>query len=369
MKKSIFRLALLAFITFSIIFSISASAQVIVQNGSRVNNYARFDTAVNHAQAGDTLYLSELNNNIGSYSSYYGSGGLTINKELHIFGTGIHPDSTLASGISYLHGDILLTQGASHFSISGVYIDNIYIGKTYRDTISYVDINRCYISAQIVVNGSSNGYTYISNLLIRQNICGKINSDADYYYVSNCTVSNNIATEIAYFGNNSVVSNNVLIDSVGYYWGGSSKIGDLFENNYATIENNIILSSKIDSNLNLDATYKNNLTISKIINPCSSCSFSGNLVQSKDSIFTNFGLYDLVNNPPQLIRYNFHLKTGCKGIGKGSDGNDIGIYGGLYPWKDGDLPINPHIQSKSIGTTLDASGNLKVNVTVEAQQK
>ena len=77
----------------------------------------------------------------------------------------------------------------------------------------------------------------------------------------------------------------------------------------------------------------------------------------------------MVNDPAQLIRYNFHLKSVCKGIKAGADGTDMGIYGGMYPWKDGDLPINPHIVSKNIGTTLDASGNLKVNVTVEAQQK
>ena len=365
MKKSIFLLVFPAIAFLLTIFNTSVSAQVIVENGSRVNNYTRFDTAVNHAMSGDTLYLSELNNNIGTYSSYYGSGGFHISKQLHIFGTGIHPDSTVASGISYLQGDIIFDFGASGSSISGVYLDDIYLGQLYKkDTVTNIDINRCYITNSIVPAGA-----WITNILIRQNICGQINCTPNGNNNANWTISNNIAYHVGYLGDNSLIANNVLIDTGTFLYSGSYYIGDIFGNNNTIIENNINLATRIDTNYNLNCTYKNNLTLVPIKNNCSACISSSNIVQHKDSLFTNFGTYDMVNNKSQLIRYNFHLKTGCKGIGAGSDGNDIGIYGGLYPWKDGDLPVNPHILSKSIGTTLDASGKLKVNVTVEAQQK
>ena len=52
----------------------------------------------------------------------------------------------------------------------------------------------------------------------------------------------------------------------------------------------------------------------------------------------------------------------------GDDGTEVGIYGGLVPFKEGAVPINPHISQKSIQTTTDSNGLLNIYFTVEAQQ-
>lgn len=50
----------------------------------------------------------------------------------------------------------------------------------------------------------------------------------------------------------------------------------------------------------------------------------------------------------------------------GTDGTEIGIYGGDTPFTD--VPSNPQITSKQIATQSDANGKLAVKITVEAQK-
>ena len=66
---------------------------------------------------------------------------------------------------------------------------------------------------------------------------------------------------------------------------------------------------------------------------------------------------------------NFHLRPGCLGKNAGTDGTDLGIYGGSFPWKNGSLPPNPHIQTKNISSATDPIGNLNVNIKVKAQER
>ena len=64
---------------------------------------------------------------------------------------------------------------------------------------------------------------------------------------------------------------------------------------------------------------------------------------------------------------DYHLQNDCVGINSGNDGTDIGIYGTIEPFIDGGVPINPHIQFKSIGTSTNAEGDLPINIKVAAQ--
>jgi hypothetical protein len=64
---------------------------------------------------------------------------------------------------------------------------------------------------------------------------------------------------------------------------------------------------------------------------------------------------------------NLHLQNICPGVGAGTDGTDMGIYGTASPFKDGALPHVPHISRMDAATGTDASGNLPVSVRVAAQ--
>ncbi|MBK9793187.1 MAG: hypothetical protein IPP60_08805 [Sphingobacteriales bacterium] len=76
-----------------------------------------------------------------------------------------------------------------------------------------------------------------------------------------------------------------------------------------------------------------------------------------------------VSNPNFSSLFDYHLKSTSSGKNAGTDGTDIGIYGGAYPYKEGAVPPNPHISTKSIAPTSAANGTLPVNIKVLAQDR
>jgi hypothetical protein len=63
---------------------------------------------------------------------------------------------------------------------------------------------------------------------------------------------------------------------------------------------------------------------------------------------------------------NFALK-GSVGKDGGTDGTDIGIYGGSSGFSDSARPPGPRIVSKKVGSQTDADGNLRVEIKVSTQ--
>jgi len=94
----------------------------------------------------------------------------------------------------------------------------------------------------------------------------------------------------------------------------------------------------------------------------------------------SIGINNIVNQTQSTIFVNqsgnsfsydddYHLQSTCPGKNAGRDGTDIGIYGGASPWKEGSIPFNPHIQTLNISPVTNSSGNLNVNIQVEAQPR
>ncbi|MCX7862829.1 MAG: hypothetical protein N2449_07520, partial [Bacteroidales bacterium] len=102
-----------------------------------------FSDAYNAAQNGDTMYLS------GGYF-----WPVAINKRLVIFGAGHFPDSTAATGVTYIQGNLELNPDADSLYLEGLYINgNIqYSGGDLK--IDYLIIRRCMIVGALVLNGN-----------------------------------------------------------------------------------------------------------------------------------------------------------------------------------------------------------------------
>lgn len=64
-------------------------------------------------------------------------------------------------------------------------------------------------------------------------------------------------------------------------------------------------------------------------------------------------------------KYSYKLKEGNASIYVGSDGKEVGLYGGDYPFSK--IPSNPQILSKEIDVQTTTDGKLKVSVKIEAQ--
>jgi len=77
---------------------------------------------------------------------------------------------------------------------------------------------------------------------------------------------------------------------------------------------------------------------------------------------------NVVDNQSYNYKSDYNLRSSSPGKNAGSDGKDIGLYGG-YGWKNGALPIGPNITDHDIAAQADTNGKLRIKVTVKAQEK
>lgn len=308
-----------------------------------------FLNAYNAASAGDTIYLPGFNFSNAQPSS--------IDKEIHLIGTGHFPDSTQATGRTILSG-LNIKDGADKSHFEGIY----FTGSLSFETDNAVDsviIKRNRIDGTVAFN-SSVGNNKCKGVEIYDNSIG---NSIDCNNAEAINIHNNILSSGSYYVGtvmnarlNSHIHNNVMF--VYYY---SSAI---YNSEYCLVENNIMIpihgSCANYSGTNY-CTFKNNILIG---DPTGDTyhTWTNNYVNlSAASLINHFNSYGLDN------LNNYHLVNPLTYLG--SDGTETGIYGGASPYKEGAITSNPHIQSKSIANQTDVNGNLNVNIKVSAQDK
>ena len=333
----------LILILITAVYTAKAQNLIAVQHsGSIPAFYTSLDDAVTNAQNGDTIYLPG-----GAFT--FSSG--IINKELHIIGVGHNPDSTFATGMTKINvlNNIYLVSGANNSSFDGLYINNgnIYAGTNSSDEdVDNITIIRCHITGNILLSALSTNWV-VSNNIIDRDIYGMYHSNNSIYAQSNY-ISNNIIEACYYFGPNNQFKNNFFF---AYYF-------PLSQFKSCVIENNLFQYSSLNVQ---SCTLNNNIFMGNYILP-SDCIGSNNIInQTQSSIFVNY------SGNGFSYTDDYHLKSTCAGKNAGTDGTDIGIYGGAFPWKEGSVPHNPHIINKTIGGTTNSNGALPVNIKVSAQ--
>ena len=295
----------------------------------------QFTDAYNAANSGDTIYLP---------------GGLitsipSINKKLTIFGVGYHPDSTLATNQTTLSGLNFYTNSDSSF-IAGINFTS-GLSTATNESVSYLIVTRCSFAGFTFNGNQTNPCT---NVTLKENIIkgNIILNNAQY-----CDISNNICENEIQNGVYNAILNNVLLHN-GYY--------ATFSNvDNSMISNNIIfkVTGGYPAIYNSDnSTFSNNIfvdTLTAGTNTFVDNSFNVDI----STVFVNQtgNLFDFT--------HDYHLVNPASY--QGTDSTEIGIYGGLYPFKDGTLPKNPHIRSKSIATQTATNGDLNIQFEVAAQ--
>lgn len=342
------KLLLIAF--FSFIFNVKSQDLIAIQNGSTPSFYSDLSEAIEAAVSGDTLYIPGRNYVVNA----------TINKSIHLIGVGINPNFSNATGVTTIASSsislpqLVLGDNADGGSITGIHFTtNYYNGNPYTNIILDVDatvsnflIDRCYFGSN--VSGK------ITNSLIKQNIF----RHRSYFNAEsgNTVVTNNIFCDRSNNFISCLVSNNVFLFGAQYY--------EAIDATNSIIENNILPP-------NYAFDYVNNCNIRNNVNGernnvSGTNIYSGNFVENVELI-TVFINYSSVTNAINFTA-DLHLPDNSPYKNVGSDGKDLGIYGGRFPWKDGSIPFNPHIVSKNISGSTDENGNLPVEIEVEAQQ-
>lgn len=339
MKKTIFLAAI-------IVFAITVNAQKVAlhtASGTQFfNGTSGFVNAYQAASAGDTIYLPG-----GGYTS---PG--TINKKLLVFGAGHYSDSTQVTSKTIVTGSITLSEDADGFHIEGVDITGSIITSS-NHAVDQIIIKYCRLQGGLDLRGDRSNPS-INLLLVNSVLQGSLRlSNAENAGIYNSIFQSDI---IETFGNH--IQNNIFLlnnrSSTVYRY---TITGD---NN--VLENNIFLRTQdreIAGNTNI---LKNNVTPKEIPywaeNPITENNYTNVPV---DGIF--------VDQTGNVFDYahDYHLQLPETYVGV--DGSQVGIYGGIFRYKEGAVPSNPHFSRKSIAASTDANGLLHIEIDVAAQDK
>jgi hypothetical protein len=304
-----------------------------------------FIDAYNASIAGDTIYLP------GGAFDAPGS----FDRPLTIIGAGFHPDSTSATLSTHVNGNITLATGADGISFEGIYFNDAF-NMPYNQVVNDLVVRRCLITGAMDMASSSVTQLARNNISVLESI---LLSNLDFQGVQNSLVSNCIVQGRLY-----------------------SSVGNLIQNNLFLAQ-----ASSSSSTQYIVQASNNNQFINNIFNNPNSYVLIGNGNFFYNNLFA-FELPILGGNPTQDANYlgidvstvyvnqtgalfsfedDYHLLPSASMDYLGSEGSEIGVYGGMFPAKEGYVPQNPHISSKNIAPNTDNNGLLDVQIRVNAQ--
>jgi len=353
MKAKFYSLAAAIALLFSTTFS--HAQVVVVQHGSSASVFSNLDSAMTAASAGDYLYLSGglfiVHGIIGS-----GTDSIHFYKPLHIIGAGINADSTTVTGTTVIQaavtasnfGTVIIGSGADGSTFDGLHFNaqNVSFGNgaTIPDSAGHFIFNRCLFGA--VQGNQIGGGGNPNNLNLEFHEC--IINGLSELGIGNCsaTVDRCIITGQCQSLSSAVTwTNCVMGEPVG---------AGTINNCYMYPGNNSFVNE-------FGAIYNN-------------CVFGNSTPGSGSDVFNSctFGVTDtimFVNGTSTTFYWSndYHLAVGSPGIGAGTDGHDVGIYGSATGVKPGYVPFNPHYTGAVIPVATDANGNLNIDIHVAAQ--
>jgi hypothetical protein len=341
---------------------IAASAKTkatIITVSNAINSPAQYtdlQLAINAANNGDTIYVS------GSNSTY---GNVVVNKKLVLIGTGFNPQKEfpVVAQLNSLAFDSIIGQSSG----AGSVIDGFdFLPNTLFQSLS------C---------GSGTGTTFhniysitcVNNVTIRRNQFASVLGVGG----ANWMVENNIAKGIYVWNNINVVIRNNIVREAGIH--SSNHPNTVISNNlfiasniaFSFIENANITNNIFYGNADIvstSSTFNNNLTFNtgQPILPYGSNVGSGN-INNQDPQFTSIQTLNYQFNPLD----NYKLLATSPGHNAGTDGTDIGPYGGASPFPSspiGGEPQVPQVKNMNINNSnLPLNGNLNINVKGKKQ--
>lgn len=314
----------------SLLISVISNATVLTVSNAVTSpgQYTTIAAAMTAASNNDTIYIHGTNVNYGSF---------TVTKALTFIGPGHNPQN---QGLNNAFiNDITLSTGSSNSRIIGLRINNIY---TNANT-SGITIARNYIAVQVIA------YQTCPNWSIESNIFASTAVNLDAQQVAGST--------------NWVVTKNVFNGQISY-----------FSAAYCYFYNNLFLrSGNAFANTMNYVYFYNNIFYRPTLTGATGCTFERNLSYPNNA-FANGT--NQVNVNPNFVNfplaganfaytYDFNLQAGSPAIDYGTDGEDIGLYGGLLGYyNQNGIPNIPQVREFNVTstTTVPPGGTININV-------
>lgn len=329
--------------------SLNAAVFTVDSAPGSAAQYTQIDPAIAAASPGDTIYVS---------GNTVGYADATISKSLTLIGPGTFADkqSQHAAIISAFR----LVNNTDHIKIAGFNMNSIF-GPS-ANNVTFLDIsNNCFTS----FGGNFNplficlGLTNCSNWTIHNNI---------FKY------SQGLGNQITSAGGcfNFIIENNI------FHAGSYFLVGFNFTN--AVIQHNTICYSSSSPCFN---TVSNAIIQNNIFYNCdpgastTGCTFNNNITYTTGSPYTPLGGNNIDNTDPQFanvtagassfdINFNYSVPAASPAHNAGSDGTDLGYYGGppvINVSRRGEVINVPVVRQMNIqNITLPQNGNINVKV-------
>lgn len=366
-------LVLIASILFSL--PVFATVRTVSNNPTRPAQYTTFSGAQTASAVGDTIYV---------YGSPFTYPDFTVTKRLVLIGAGYSPNNQFGQPTTITA--IILYHDSGSNDATGTVITGFHLtGRIdFGGTLisNNVQIFRNRIGAYVNLSGASptgwvDGWVIYNNIIESYIYGGGTSRTANS--ATNIIIANNIFNTSGYlYGMN---SNTILVDH-NVFMGTSTKLVNIFN---VIVTNNIFTrtSGNLMTNTVL-CTFNNNISSQSTIggateyNPTNS--FTANFIGSGGGANSGSGnqigidpLFVSVSNfDAYLATSNYRLQTSSTGRNASTDGTDLGIYGGSYPYPTGGvgtqydtspMPPIPQVTSVNIqNATIQPNGTLNVQV-------
>jgi len=335
----------LLLISGCLFFIAEANVLTVSNNPNSPGQYMNLQTAIDSASAGDSIYVH------GSATSY---GSVIINKRLTLLGTGHKPNKAniLVSVIgNVLFDSVATVSGASGTKIIGFKINRVTGYGGSGGTKNILIQRNYFISGGTKITSTGSGWTIENNIFYPSSI--NINNKA------NTIIRNNIFSG-AYLATSNqstvLIANNIFF--------GTPPATAFTTVSNALIANNIFSGSSPKGSNVSSNIFSNNITYQTSYDtiPFGTNTGSGNFV-AQNPQFTNAATNDF------NYSYDFSLQATSPGKNAGTDGTDIGIYGGATPFLDmTGTPAIPQVKSVMILNPMIPVGD-SLQVIIKAKKQ
>jgi hypothetical protein len=333
-----------ALILIFLLLTVNAEATVLTVNNTYpgAGQYEQINSAMAAASSGDTIYVA------GSLITY---ADASITKSIVLIGPGTYSASQQNFAAT------VLNLGITGNNLSGIVIKglNIYLSLSLsgRTGINFLTIS----DNQIWNYFTATGLTSCSNIIVRNNIFGNSQATSMTFTGISCTnllIENNIISggvgsiDIP----NTAMQNNVFVNPLT----GGGGHDAFYQNVYGLmIKNNIFYNS-----------HPTNKT--------SGCTFLNNITYSTSTGYPALGGTNIDNVNPQFVNvgstinfqtsYDYHLQAASPAHNAGSDGTDLGYYGGAgHSSLTGEPEWVPVVRAMDVqNMSVPQNGNVNVKV-------
>ena len=300
------------------------------------SQFSDINSAVVAAAIGDTIY-------VGGSNTFY-VPPTTRKDNLTFIGAGYHPQKQIPLG-THITGSFFNVGNNNRIMAMSI---SCYIN--YVDGTSSLTIERCLLSNSL----NSNGNLLCTNLVIRDCACSNLLMSGNK--IPNCLISNTIFYKnisYGFFSSMNAASNMILDHCVFLNTSGAPQpvIESHLSGSNFSFSNCIFYNSLPLFNVNM--TYVNNFSAYSSLNNYG----TGNIMS------TVWPFVSPQNSTTGVFQkeWDFTIHPSSVAINAATDGTDLGIYGGAYPYRyDGAASI-PQMDSMTvIGTQFISGGSMPI---------